>query len=256
MPLLEVEGLSKQFGGLAALSDVDFTVDRGEIVGLIGPNGAGKTTLFNLITGILEPSRGTIRFNGQDITQAKPDETVRLGIARTFQQIRLFKRMTVLENVLVGEYVNTRRSYLSIFLGTPGAREEARRFRESAMQRLALVGLADKADQLAGNLSYGDQRRLEIARALASNPSLIFLDEPTAGMNPRETDEAMDLFRQVRDMGIAVVLIEHDMKVVMGVCDRIVVLNYGRKIAEGTADDIRTNPQVIEAYLGQAAHDA
>jgi len=256
MPLLEVEGLSKQFGGLAALSDVDFTVDRGEIVGLIGPNGAGKTTLFNLITGILEPSRGTIRFNGQDITQAKPDETVRLGIARTFQQIRLFKRMTVLENVLVGEYVNTRRSYLSIFLGTPGAREEARCFRESAMQRLALVGLADKADQLAGNLSYGDQRRLEIARALASNPSLIFLDEPTAGMNPRETDEAMDLFRQVRDMGIAVVLIEHDMKVVMGVCDRIVVLNYGRKIAEGTADDIRTNPQVIEAYLGQAAHDA
>src|SRR5690606_27885667 len=142
------------------------------------------------------------------------------------------------------------------FLGTPGAREEARRFRESAMQRLALVGLADKADQLAGNLSYGDQRRLEIARALASNPSLIFLDEPTAGMNPRETDEATDLFRQVRDMGIAVVLIEHDMKVVMGVCDRIVVLNYGRKIAEGTADDIRTNPQVIEAYLGQAAHDA
>jgi branched-chain amino acid transport system ATP-binding protein len=254
--LLEVRGLSKQFGGLAALSDVDFHVERNEIVGLIGPNGAGKTTFFNLITGILQPSAGTITFNEQDITTAKPDQTVRRGIARTFQQIRLFKKMTVLENVLVGEYINARCNYLSIFLGTPQARAESRQFRESALQRLAFVGLAGKGDQLAANLSYGDQRRLEIARALASRPALIFLDEPTAGMNPRESDEAMLLFQHVRDSGIAVVLIEHDMKVVMGVCDRIVVLNYGRRIAEGNSNEIRNNPEVVEAYLGQAALDA
>lgn len=255
--LLEIRGLSKRFGGLQALSGLDFHV-RGpeEIVGVIGPNGAGKTTFFNLVTGIYQPTEGSIRFNGRDLTGSTPDRTARRGISRTFQNIRLFNRLSALENVLASIYACTGAPWWREVLGLGGRALRADLERQ-AMEYLEFVNLGPMAAWPAESLSYGDQRRLEIARALATRPKLVFLDEPTAGMNPQESSEAIGLFRRIQQTGVAVVLIEHDMKVVMQVCDRIVVLDQGRKLAEGTPEQIRTNPAVIEAYLGKgAAHAA
>lgn len=255
--LLEIRGLSKHFGGVLALSGLDFHLaGPEEVVGIIGPNGAGKTTFFNLVTGIYKPSAGTIRFRGEDITGLPPDRTARRGISRTFQNIRLFNRLTALENVLAAAYACTGASWWREVLGLGGKALRSRLERE-AMACLEFVGLADRASWPAESLSYGDQRRLEIARALAIRPKLIFLDEPTAGMNPQESQEAVTLLRRIQATGVAVVLIEHDIKVVMGVCDRIVVLEHGRKLAEGTPEEIRSNPAVVAAYLGkEAAHVA
>ncbi|PDW02217.1 ABC transporter ATP-binding protein [Candidatus Viridilinea mediisalina] len=257
MALLEANNITKTFGGLTAVNDVTLTIDEGRIVSVIGPNGAGKTTFFNILTGIYKPDKGTITFGDKPIAGLKSNDIAALGMRRTFQNIRLFNNMTVLENVLVGMHTHLRVPFWHIIFKLPTVQREERKARERAREHLNYVGLDDKREELAKNLPYGDQRRLEIARALAGEPRLILLDEPTAGMNPNETAAATTLIRRLRDdLQLTVVLIEHDMRLVMAISERITVLDYGTKIAEGDAHTIRTNPRVIEAYLGKGAADA
>jgi len=253
--LLQVVNVSKSFGGLAAVSEVSFTVDEGEVLGLIGPNGAGKTTLFNLITSMFPPTGGRIFFRGEKIEGLKPHSITRMGISRTFQNIRLFAQMTARENVMVGRHARSRAGIWGGVLRTGSQRAEEARIREKTGELLALMGLAGHEEFPAGKLPYGHQRRLEIARALAAEPGLLLLDEPAAGMNESETREIHQLILSIRGLGVTVLLIEHDMSLVMKVCDRLVVLNFGEKIAEGTPEEIRGNPEVVEAYLGREEDD-
>ncbi|MGV9827515.1 MULTISPECIES: ABC transporter ATP-binding protein [unclassified Gordonia (in: high G+C Gram-positive bacteria)] len=249
-PLLTVEGLTVEFGGLAALDDVTFDIKRGEILGLIGPNGAGKTTCFNAITGVYRPSRGTVTFDGAPLGRMKQHKITRRGIARTFQNVRLWGEMTALENVCVGTDARHKSSVFSGIFRTPRLYHEERDAVDRGMALLEFVGIGPRAAEKASNLPYGDQRRLEIARALATEPKLLCLDEPAAGFNPSEKTALMGLIQKIRDDGYTVLLIEHDMRLVMGVTDRIVVLEFGRKIADGTPKEVRDNPAVVAAYLG------
>ena len=252
LPVLDVRNLGIDFGGLTAVDSFNITIGPTEICGLIGPNGAGKTTIFNLLTSVYQPTRGSILINGIDTKGMTTHKVNKLGIARTFQNIRLFSDMTALDNVKVGMHNEIKCSFLSSLLHLTGYHKAEKRANEKAMELLDFMGLADIADQKAGSLPYGVQRRLEIVRALASNPSIILLDEPAAGMNPSETTELMHQIRRIRDtFHIAIFLIEHDMNLVMNVCETIAVVNYGRIIAKGTPDEIRKNPAVIEAYLGR-----
>jgi branched-chain amino acid transport system ATP-binding protein len=249
--MLQFNRLGKRFGGLHVLQDVSFTVPQGSIYGLIGPNGAGKTTVFNLVTGLLQPSDGAIVFNGRDLRGLPPHRITGLGIARTFQNIRVFKEMSLLENVVVGMHEHLRYGFTGLLFNLASFRRIEAEARARALELLSWVKLERKAHLPAESLSYGEQRRLEFARALATQPKLLLLDEPVAGMNPAEKTELMSEIVNIRERGYSIFMIEHDMRFVMGLCDRVAVLNFGRIIAEGAPDEIKNNPQVIEAYLGK-----
>jgi branched-chain amino acid transport system ATP-binding protein len=252
--LAVAEKVRKEFGGLVAVDDVDFTIPEGSIVSLIGPNGAGKTTFFNMLTGVYKPTSGRFLLRGENVTGKPPHAITERGVGRTFQNIRLFQTMTALENVLVGMHTQLKGGIVPSILRTPRIRREEKRARRQARELLAFTGLSEVEDEFARNLSYGDQRRLEVARALATEPKLLLLDEPTAGMNPQETNEFTEFVSELRsEQNLTILLIEHDMRVVMGISDRVTVLDYGEKIAEGSPEEIQKNERVIEAYLGSGA---
>jgi len=248
--MLQLNGVSKDFGGLRALSDVTLNVRGGQIKGLIGPNGAGKTTLFNLITGVFPPSRGSIRFLGKETTNLEPEKVARLGVSRTFQQPHLFKSLTVWENVMLGRHYRTRGEFIACGFRFPKAIKEEKDIQEQSLEYLNLFGLADKKDQIASKLPLGEQRYLEVARALATEPKLLLLDEPTSGLNDHETEQFRDLLFKIRGTGVTLLVIEHHMRFIMGLCEEIAVLNFGTKIAEGSPQEIQVSPEVITAYLG------
>ena len=249
--LLTISNITQKFGGLTALSNVNMHVDRGEIVGIIGPNGSGKTTMFNIITGIYDPTEGKIDFKGMDITGMEPHLITQKGIARTFQNIRLESKMTSLDNVIVGMHSRTKSNLVDAILHTPRKNKEEKECEEKALEILKLVGLYDVRYELSSSLSYGYQRKLEIARALATEPDILLLDEPAAGMNEQETDELLHIIKKIKDLNKTIILIDHDMKFVMNICERLYVLNYGMLIAEGIPDHVSKNADVIDAYLGE-----
>lgn len=251
MKLLEVKNLNKHFGGLHAVADVDLDVDSGVITGIIGPNGAGKTTIFNLIAGNLPVSSGRILFDGDDITGLKPYRVARLGVLRTFQTIRLCSQMTVLENVMLGRHIRTKSGFIACIIKPPQTRREETEIRTRAMQILEMMSIADVANEEATNLPFGKQRAVEFARALAAEPRLLLLDEPASGLNIHETEELAEVILKIREMDITILLVEHDMSLVMNICDRVAVLNFGQKIADGAPEDIQKNSEVINVYLGE-----